>query len=228
MKYNWIIFDADGTLYDYDAAERYALTSAFAEFSMDISDNVVKSYRIINEALFKQFETGDVSMSELRTRRFSLLFNELGLEPDISSFSDIYLNHLSSGSQLLPDAETVVKSLSELCDLVILTNGIASVQRSRFERSPISQYFKDIVISEEEGFSKPSKEIFDITFKRIGSPSKENVLMVGDSLTSDIAGGNNYGIDTCWISKDEASANKPDSTYKITQLKELSKILGVA
>ena len=111
--------------------------------------------------------------------------------------------------------------------MVILTNGMASVQRPRFELSPISKYFKDIIISEEEGCAKPSREIFDITFKRMGSPLLKQVLMVGDSLTSDIAGGNNYGIDTCWICHDSDSINESSATFKISQLSELYNILEI-
>ena len=117
--------------------------------------------------------------------------------------------------------------LSKRVDLVILTNGISAVQRRRFDRSPIRRYFEDIVISEEEGFPKPSKEIFEITFKRMGYPPKEQVLIVGDSLTSDITGGNNYGIDTCWITPDAESMNKSSATYTICQIAELLPVLEI-
>lgn len=113
MRYRWIIFDADGTLFDYHVAERYALINTFAEFSRSISDDTITSYRVINESLFKQFEKGDISIGELRTKRFSLLFNELEIEINTDTFSEKYLKRLSSGSQLLPDAEAVVKLLSK-------------------------------------------------------------------------------------------------------------------
>ena len=154
MRYEWIIFDADGTLFDYNAAERYALTNTFAEFSMDISGDILKSYRAINEPLFRQFENGDISMSELRTKKFSLLFKEIKIKLNIDTFSDRYLEHLSSGSQLLPDTEGIVRQLYNKSNLIILTNGIAGVQRPRFEHSQISKYFEDIIISEEEGYAK--------------------------------------------------------------------------
>jgi len=229
MKYCWIIFDADGTLFDYDAAERNALTNTFLDFSIQISENEIREYRVINESLWEKFENGDIAINDLRTKRFSILFEHLGFNINPDSFSEKYLSHLSNGSQLLPNAESVVKILSKHFNLVILTNGIAKVQRSRFKNSLIMQYFKDIIISEEEGFSKPSKEIFDITFKRLGNPPKGEVMIVGDSLTSDIAGGNNYGIDTCWISTEEVKAKAKDSpsTYKISELSELLPMLGI-
>jgi len=227
MKYSWIIFDADGTLFDYDAAERSALTNTFLDFSIQISENTIREYRVINESLWGKFENGNIAINDLRTKRFSILFEHLGLHINPDSFSEKYLSHLSNGSQLFPNAESVVKILSKHFNLVILTNGIAKVQRSRLKASPIMQYFKNIIISEEEGFSKPSKEIFDITFKRMGNPPKDEVMIVGDSLTSDIAGGNNYGIDTFWICTDKVSINDSPATFKISELSEILYILKV-
>ena len=227
MKYSWIIFDADGTLFDYNAAERGALTRAFAEFSIVINEDIIRQYRIINDSFFKKFESGEISLDQLRTGRFALLFHNLGLDFDAEIFSGIYLGYLATGSRLLPNVESVVRMLSKRVDLVILTNGISAVQRRRFDRSPIRRYFEDIVISEEEGFPKPSREIFEITFKRMGYPPKEQVLIVGDSLTSDITGGNNYGIDTCWITPDAESMNKSSATYTICQIAELLPVLEI-
>lgn len=216
----------DGTLFDYDAAERYALTKAFATISIQVTDETIARYREINQALFGQLEQGAIDLPELKIKRFESLFNHLNIRADAVRFSGTYLGYLASGSQLLPGAEEAIWQLSDVVAMIILTNGISSVQRPRLEKSAIRPCFKDMIISDEVGCAKPGKEIFDITFDRMGNPPLDQVLMVGDSLTSDIAGGMSYGIDTCWIAPPQTHESESLATYRITQLYELPLILG--
>ncbi|MCP4757146.1 MAG: noncanonical pyrimidine nucleotidase, YjjG family [Proteobacteria bacterium] len=225
MRYHWIIFDADGTLFDFDGAEFDAITNTFRDFSIIPSENAIGLYRAITESLFRRLEQGDIVLDELKTERFSILFQQLGISVDVDSFSEAYLENLSLSSRLLPEANEIVRKLSESFNMIILTNGIASVQRSRLERSSIGPFFKDIIISDEVGYAKPSAEIFHIAFQSMGHPALNEVLMVGDSLTSDIEGGNNYGIDTCWICPELNPGRKSSATYEISRLGELLDIL---
>jgi YjjG family noncanonical pyrimidine nucleotidase len=228
MKYSWIIFDADGTLFDYDRAEYSALTETFQQFKLSLPGDALSIYRKINGSLFSQFENGEIAMEKLKTERFARLFESLGMSIDSDTFAMTYLKNLAQNRQLLPEAESVVKKLSEILDLIMLTNGMASVQRPRLGESKISHCFKDLVISEEEGFAKPAKEIFEITFKKMGNPLHDQVLIVGDCLTSDIAGGNSFGIDTCWYCPDTDPQQISPATYRITCLSELPDIMRKA
>ncbi len=225
MKYRWIIFDADGTLFDYDSAESQALNKTLTDFNIKPTAEIIKKYRNINGSLFKALENGTIDLNKLKTERFFLLFKDLGISVDVKNFAEIYLSNLSKGSRLLPDAYETVEKLSTTVEMIILTNGISTVQRPRLGDSPIGKFFRDIIISDEVGCAKPAAEIFDISFKKMGDPSPKTVLMVGDSLTSDIKGGNDYGIDTCWIHPDATSGETSVATYQIDKLSELFNIV---
>ena len=226
MGYNWILFDADGTLFDYDTAESAALRKSFEQsgHAYDMSYNNI--YRQINAELWRAFEQGLVTQDDLRIRRFEELLTAIGSDADARRFSNFYLNNLSQQSILIDGAETLLKKLSRRCRFVIITNGLKQVQRPRFKYSSIAPLLTDIVISEEVGCAKPDPAIFDIAFEKMNHPSKRDVLMVGDSLSSDIQGGSNYGLDTCWYNPDRKTQDLDVIiTYEITVLNELSRIV---
>lgn len=198
-KYRWILFDADGTLFDFDHAATLALEQTFGDFQLDFSPTHLPLYEKINVEAWRAFERGDLPRERLRSERFERLFTALGLQADSVSFGDAYLRHLSEHADLLPGAEDVVRRLATVVDLMIITNGLQEVQRPRFARATICKHFADFVISEEVGAAKPDPRIFAEAFARMNHPAPAEVLIVGDSLTSDIQGGNNVGIDTCWF-----------------------------
>jgi YjjG family noncanonical pyrimidine nucleotidase len=222
-EYKTLLFDADGTLFDYELAERTALLKSFEHFSLTgTEEEIVTGYRLINNDLWQKFEAGMISLPDLRTERFSLLFESLGIELDPAKFGEIYIYHLGASSELLPGALSLLKKLTGKYTLALITNGIADVQYRRLNDSGLAQYFKEVVISEEIGYPKPEPAFFAITRKRLGNPPKDEILIIGDSLTSDIAGGNLSEIDTCWFNpqnKPNESSIKP--TYIITELAEL-------
>jgi 2-haloacid dehalogenase len=227
VKYKWLLLDADGTLFDYDRAEATALQKAFEQFGYEFQPEYAVAYRRINYEMWLQFEQGKVSQDCLRTRRFELLFEAVHIESDPVKFSARYIQNLAEGSYLINGAEKVVKSLVGQVGLVLITNGLKEVQRSRLARSTISDCFSDVVISDEVGAAKPDTRIFQAAFERIGNPKKEDVLIVGDSLTSDIKGGNEYGIDTCWFNPAGMARNQDvEIQYEIRRLDELWAIVG--
>ena len=137
-----------------------------------------------------------------------------------------YLEHLSRGTDLIDGAEAVLERLSARAGMVLVTNGLQDVQRSRFARSTIGGYFRDLVISEEVGAAKPDGRIFDAAFRALGNPRKEEVLMIGDSLSSDIRGGADYGIDTCWFNPEgKPREGEIEIRYEIRRLSELPPIV---
>jgi 2-haloacid dehalogenase len=229
MKYRWILFDADGTLFDYDRAEAKALSLTFAQFGWRFDAGHAATYRHINAQIWREFEQGRITQAKLRARRFELLFEAVGLQSDPQVFSARYLHNLSQGVDLIDGAQEIVQALYGRVGLLIITNGLQDVQRPRFARSAIGHYFDDLVISEEVGAAKPDRRIFDVAFQKIGHPDKEKVLIVGDSLTSDIKGGGDYGIDTCWFNPGRQP--RPSDLairYEIGDLRELSGLDGMA
>jgi len=199
MTYRWLLFDADGTLFDYDRAEAVALRRTFARFGQPFEPNYAVSYRRINAGLWQAYERGEISQTQLRTERFARLFQTVGLALDANAFSDHYLYHLAEATFLIEGAKEVLAALHGRVGLALITNGLADVQRPRFGRSTIGGYLSPWIISEEVGVAKPDPAIFKIAFQAMGDPLKEEVLIIGDSLTSDIQGGNNFGIATCWF-----------------------------
>ena len=226
MNYDWIFFDADGTLFDYDAAEVMALRGAFERCALPFEPEFGPLYTEINAAIWRDFELGKISQQQLRTKRFDRLFAAVGLTADSAKFSRHYLAILGAQTDLLDGAEGVVRALVGKIRMLLITNGLAEVQHPRFAAASIRDCFAEIVISGEIGLAKPDPAIFDFAFERIGRPAKERVLMVGDNLGSDILGGANYGIDTCWYNP-EGTPNgqgvEPD--FEIRELQEILEIV---
>ncbi|MFD1772735.1 YjjG family noncanonical pyrimidine nucleotidase [Paenibacillus rhizophilus] len=228
MKYEVILFDADDTLFDYGQAESYALREAFNQFGMpSVFEDCASAYKEINKALWRDLELGLISSAELRVERFTRLFAAHGLDLDPESFSAAYLLHLGAGIFLIEGAANLSGELAG-CRLAVITNGIKEVQYSRIQGSELRDTFAHIIISEEVGSQKPERGIFDHAFARLGltAEDKRKVLIVGDTLTSDIQGGISYGIDTCWFNP----LGKPGDpeivpTYEIRALSELPPIV---
>lgn len=228
-KYRWIVFDADGTLFDYEQSELNALSKTFDDHGLGFDTAVHWAFAEINRSLWKDFEQGRVSAEQLRIRRFERLAAELDFRMDAAVFSSQYLLNLGLERNLLPGASEVVEGLSQDFGLMLATNGFAEVQRRRFASSSIRPFFDGVVISEEIGFAKPDPNYFVEVFSRLGNPDKAEVLMVGDSLSSDIAGGSGFGIDTCWFNPSGGPNDRlVEPTYEIGQLEEVVAIVETA
>ena len=226
MRYQWIIFDADGTLFDYDRAEISALQTAFEQFNNDYKPEYLSLYRISNKILWDAFELGDITLERLKIQRFELFLEQIGISVDAEEFSKEYLLQLSAGTYLIDGAEELLKSLSGKVGLILMTNGIKEVQRSRLGKSSITSYFSDIIISDEVGVAKPDRKIFEIALENMSIIDKDTVLMVGDNLNSDIKGGINFGIDTCWYNPNHIDTNTGiQATYEVNNLKHLQSII---
>jgi putative hydrolase of the HAD superfamily len=222
--YQWLIFDADNTLFDYDKAEKIALLKTLDDFKIKYDNHsIIDIYHNINHKLWSDFDKGLVkSQAEIKFKRTSKLFNVLNVDRNIELFADQYLTNLSQNGQLLDNAMKIIQSLSNTHQLVIMTNGMTQVQRPRFAASPLTKYFSHIIISEEINHSKPAKEIFDHAFKLMGEPAKNEVLMIGDNLGSDVQGGINYGIDSVWYNPRKV-VTKHQATYEISDLMQFLK-----
>ncbi len=225
--YELVLIDADNTLFNYNEAEKYALEMALKEFDFAGDPEAVKvDYKVINKGMWADLENGKVTKETLRTERFRRLFEQYDLNISPEAFSECYLNRLSEGSFLIKDAEGICRYLSQKYKLVLVTNGIKEVQNARLNRSPIRKYFHGIVISDDIGVSKPDSAFFDHTLTVAQHDDKRTTIIIGDSLSSDMRGGINYGIDTCWFNF-ESIENRSglEPKYKIGELSELYDIL---
>ena len=226
-RYRWLLFDADGTLFDYDRAERAALEQALAQIGVTFDPGHLATYRRINQALWQGVEKGEITPGVVKVRRFEQLLAAIQVTHSPAALSASCLECLANCSELVEDAEVVLRELHKKYRIAILTNGLTVVQRGRLARSVIRHHVSDIIISEEIGAAKPAKEFFDTAFARLGNPSKHEVLMIGDGWASDIQGAVQYGIDACWYNP----ARKPrptncEITREIASLRELNDWLG--
>jgi len=224
--YPWLWFDADDTLFDYNSAEANALKNTFYSLKLPFESGYLDVYQQINHQLWQALEQQKITPAALRFRRFELLLEALKLSGSHEEMSSVYAEQLAICSELTEGALDVLQTLHEKCQLVIVTNGLQSVQHGRLAHSVIKDFITDIIISEEIGVAKPHTRFFEIAASRLGNPDKKDVLIIGDSLTSDIQGGVNYGIDTCWYNpRPEPKPEGLPITYEIRHLRGLLDIL---
>ncbi len=199
IRYNTLLMDADETLLDFRRSEGYALERTLKAHGVTMTTAIHDDYHAINGTLWKQLETGAITRERLKLERFERLFESVGLRgTDAAAFNAAYMETLGGTGFLLDGALELLQALSASFRICLITNGTASVQHTRLQHSGILPFLSDVFISEEIGADKPSEIFFERVLKALGDPDKSELLVIGDSLTSDIDGGNRIGIDTCW------------------------------
>ncbi len=226
MPYDYILFDLDNTLYDFDASSAFALQKTFEEFGIAYTPINIDAYHKINHQCWTAFENGEMDFKTLRAKRFELFAEKIQVKLDVKAIEDRYLYLLSITDFKIEGAVELLDYLKPKVNLVVVTNGLKEVKRPQLSKPEIAHYFKAIIISEEVGIAKPLGGFFDHTFNVIGNPDKEKVIIIGDNLNSDIRGGRDYGIDTCWFNPMQKSNDtdvKP--TFEIQKLSQLIEIV---
>ncbi len=226
-RFTTVLLDVDGTLLDFDEAERLGVCAVMRAWGVEPTDYLIERYHQINQGFWKAFERGDIPREEIFGSRYHKFFAAMGKEVDGDAAEDLYREQLDNCAILMDGAEDICIWLKDGgYDLYIVTNGVSSTQYSRLKRSGLDKYFTDIFVSEDTGRQKPQKEYFDYCFARIHEKDPCRMLIVGDSQTSDIRGGQNAGIATCWLNdgtQPRAAGIKAD--YEIKRLEELKRIL---
>lgn len=226
MKYPYLLLDADDTLFDFGRANRAAFSAVCHEHDIADTEEHFRLYEQCNARMWAAFDRGEVTKDFLVVQRYRDFLAAIGLERDAAACNHTHLTTLGTSNVLLPHAEEVVRALAATHKLYLVTNAVASVQRERLRRSTIVPYITAAFISEEAGAAKPSTAYFDYVFAHIDGITKDNCIVIGDSLSSDIRGANNYGLPCCWFNR-KGAARPADLRidYEISDLRELLNIV---
>ena len=220
-KYKYLLFDLDDTLLDFGKAQVLAFKKLLEDEKIEYNDELFEKYETINKSLWRSFECGEISNKEVTRERFIRFFELFARKVDGSEIDNRYRGYLAEGNQLFEGIIEMLEKLSLTHKLYIASNGIGVTQHTRLKNNKLNKYFEKIFISEEIGSKKPDREFFDIIFKEIGVENKDEVLMIGDTLTSDILGANNVGIDSCLVDIHKISNPEIIPTYKIDKTIDL-------
>ena len=229
-KYEYLLFDADGTLYDFHYAEEHAIDETWKAYNIPINEKTLECFHRNNGFCWKSLEEGKLGYDTLPRKRFELTFNELGYTHiDPSKFNDDYLKNLSRHGKLFPQSLNVLKTLkSRGYKIFIVTNGIYSVQKVRFNQEETNGIYEKIFCSEQLHANKPDPKFFEAVFKDTGldqlseEERRNKAIVIGDSLTSDIQGGINAKLNTIWYNPKNIPINeKVKPTHVIHELNEL-------
>ena len=223
--YNIILMDLDNTVLDFDKTEKEGLTRIFKDFGLTVNDEVMEDYQKINSALWKEIEAGKISKSLVLNSRFEKFFALYDMRVDGSQVEKIYREHLNNSSNMIFGVDEVLKTLrSEGKKIYTASNCVYDTQIKRLENSNIIDLFDGHFISEKIGYEKPSPKFFDYCMDALNKPLKKEILMVGDSPSSDITGAYNFGLDSC-LYRHRKDIDDPRATYTIDRIDDLLKII---
>lgn len=215
MRYQWVIFDADETLFHFDAAKGMSLM--FERMGVPFSEQDYRDYQAQNQPLWTALQNGDITPEQLKHQRFETWAKRLS--KTTQELNSAFFVAMADICEFLPGAQHLLKSLHGQVNMAIITNGFTELQSMRLKKLAITHYFDPIIISEQVGVAKPDGAIFDAAWQAMGQPNKREVLMVGDNIQADIFGGHQAGFDTCWLNRDQKE--KPDHinpTFEIDHL----------
>lgn len=221
-KYTWILFDADDTLFHFDAFR--GLQHLFTQYDVQFTEQDYVEYQTLNKALWIEYQNGTITAQQLQERRFRKWGEKLNVSPH--ALNSEFLTAMATICTPLPGAMSLLTALKGKSKLGIITNGFTEIQQARLKHNGYDEHFEILVISEEVGVAKPHIDIFDHALNLMGHPARDHVLMVGDNPHSDILGGINAGFDTCWLNVDKKSCpNDITPHFEVQSLRELEELL---
>lgn len=221
-----VLFDLDDTLLDFHKAEAQALRKALEQLGLEPRQETLDLYSAINARLWRRLERREITREQVITERFEQLFAQLGVSRSPAEANELYKRFLGIGHFFMPGAQELLEELYSGYELYLVSNGTATVQDSRIESAGIARYFKEIFISQRLGYDKPQVEFFNYCFERMPGFTKDTTIIIGDSLTSDILGGNNAGIHTCWFNpKGKPPRADIPAEYEVRELRRIPALL---
>ncbi|MDF2690994.1 MAG: HAD-superfamily hydrolase, subfamily variant 1 [Gammaproteobacteria bacterium] len=221
-NYEWVLFDADDTLFNFDAFS--GLQMMFSCFGVNFTEQDYQNYQMLNKPLWVEYQNGSITAQQLQNRRFDSWANKL--QVSTQQLNSAFLSAMAEVCAPLEGAVSLLNNLKGKVRLGIITNGFTELQQVRLERTGLKAYFDILVISEQIGLAKPHPGIFDHALSMMGNPNKEKVLMVGDNPDSDILGGINAGLHTCWLNANNKSSPEGITAhYQVSSLTELESLL---
>lgn len=229
MSYNCVLLDFDDTLVSFRQSAARCVSRVYARYNIPVTEENIRFYYDTNESLWREFEKGKIKKSAIEKTRFQKVVEKFGLK-DVSGeqLNREYKSHLKNSAILLDGALEFLRDIEDYATIAIVTNGFEDIQKNRLKLSHVIDYADEVITSEKCGYSKPDKRIFIAALKSLGIENHKKVLVVGDNLNSDIKGGINAGLDTCWVNFDNAEntsgINPTYTVYDYTQLKNI--ILG--
>ncbi|MDO4459329.1 MAG: YjjG family noncanonical pyrimidine nucleotidase [Clostridia bacterium] len=224
--YKYILMDNDGTLMDFEKAKRESVKMSWNMLGMEkeFTEEIQQTYDKINDKWWLMLEKGEVTRDELETGRFADFFEKVGVVADPQKMMELYEENISHMKFILDGATETMKKLSEKYEIYIITNGFSNIQHGRLDDCEFTPYFRKMYVSGDIGLVKPDKAYFDYVMKDIGDMDKSAYLVVGDSLSSDILGAKNAGMDCAWVHPKGKVTDLPIK-YHIESVKELTEIL---
>ena len=225
MIFQILFMDADDTIFDFAAAQKAAFYNTFESQGLAITDEIYLLYNEINRSQWQKLERGETVKERLIYERFEELFERTGIKGDVVKTEDIYQYSLGNYAFYLPGAKEGMEILSKKYDIFIITNGTAKTQKSRIKISGLDKYVKDVYVSEDVGYNKPDIRYYDYCLEKSGA-KRENILCIGDSLTSDILGGITAGIKTMWCNFKNEKTDVKKIDYVVYSWDDILNILG--
>lgn len=221
-----ILMDLDNTIIDFNECARHSIMGIFEDLGFPYNENVFNTFITENVKIWKRLELGEIDKPFLRANRWNIILDKLGIDYDGTIIEERFENGVAMGAYPVDGAYELLDYLQKKYDIYVVSNGFRFVQESRIKIGNYGKYFKDIFLSEDIGIQKPDLRFFDYCYKNIGAPPKDELILIGDSLSADIKGGNDFGIDTIWFNKNgdpESDTIRP--TYTVNKLKEIENIL---
>ena len=226
MNKKILLIDLDNTLIDFNECARHSIINAFDELGFTYTEKVFETFICENIKIWKRLEKGEITKPQLRANRWNIILGKLGIDFDGTVIEEMFENGVARGAYPVEGAYDLLDYLYGKYQMYIVSNGFRFVQESRLKIGDFEKYFDGVFVSEDIGIPKPAKEFFDYCFENLNNPSKEDVLLIGDSISADITGGINYGIDTIWFNKNnEPLPENIAPTYTIRSLEEIKNIL---
>jgi 2-haloacid dehalogenase len=225
-KYHTLLWDLDNTLLDFDAAAQLSFEDMMRVYDLPADSQHYLLYQEINHSLWNNLESGQLKQDQIKWKRWEMYFDRISTYRDPHQANQDFFKGLAKHPVEVKGARALLKDLYHDFELCLITNGIGEIQRQRLKRSGFEAFFTSLIISDEIGHAKPHKAFFDHTFEEMSHPDKSSTLVIGDNLGSDIRGGNDFGLSTCWYNEKGKKAYAGiEANYEINDLENFTNVL---